>query len=270
MAVDPAASPLAFFASEMARMRKAAGLSQPALAKRLGYSASQVSKIEICERIPQADQASRLDEIFNTDGHFARLQPLVENTSMLPWFQELFKVEASAEEIRTYESYAIPGLLQTEDYARIAVESARPILSDEEIDQAVALRMTRQDILDRDRPPRIWAVIDESALCRLAGSPAVMRKQCEHLVCMGRRSNVVIQVITNDEGICCAGGRPFTLLSFRHQIDMVYVESLYSAKYIRDRDETARYALTLDHLRGSALSDDKSMALIERISHEMA
>lgn len=135
--IDPASSPLAFFASEMARLRTAAGLSQPVLAKRLNYSASQITKIETCQRVPQPDLAQKLDETLGTD-LFSRLQPLVETSSVLPWFRDLFDIEGTATEIKTYESYLVPGLLQTEAYARAVVEATRPVLSDEDAAQAVA------------------------------------------------------------------------------------------------------------------------------------
>jgi transcriptional regulator with XRE-family HTH domain len=266
--IDPAASPLAFFVSEMTRMRTGAGLSQPALAKRLSYSASQIAKIETCQRIPKAELAHKLDEVFGTDGLFARLQPLVERSSVLPWFRDLFDLEGTASQIRTYESYLIPGILQTEAYAQASVEAARPVLTPEEVEQAVALRMTRQEILERQDAPHLWAIIDESVLYREVGSPAVMRQQCKHLLKMGQWSNVVIQIIRSADGICCAFGRAFMLLSFRNQGDLVYMEDIGSARYLRDRDEVAKYSLAFDHLRGSALADDKSAALFEVLLHD--
>jgi len=266
--IDPAASPLSFFASEMVRLRNAAGLSQPALAQRLNYSASQVAKIETCQRIPKRDLAARLDEILGTDGLFARLQPLVERSSVLPWFRDLFDVEGTAAQIRTYESYLVPGLLQTEAYAHAAVEAARPVLSVEDVEQAVAIRMTRQEILDRSDGPRLWAVIDESVLHREVGGPAVMRRQCEYLLRLHQHPRVVVQVIPNGAGLCCAFGRSFALLAFQNQGDLVYVEDVGSARYIRDRDEVARYSLTFDHLRGNALADDKSARLIGAMGNE--
>jgi transcriptional regulator with XRE-family HTH domain len=265
---DASSSTLGFFAAEVVRLRKARGLSQPALARLLNYSPSQVAKIETGERIPKRPLALRLDQAFETDGHFARLQALVENTSVLPWFRDLYLVEGEATEVRTYESYLIPGLLQTESYARAAVEAARPTLSPEEVDKAVAIRMTRQEIFERDRPPRSWFIIDESALARQAASPATMRGQCEHLLEMARRPEVTIQVIENGEGICCAFGRAFVLLSFDHQSDLVYFEEVGSAKYIRKTEEVDRYSLAFDHLRASALPDGKSAELIRRITHD--
>ena len=265
--IDPAASPLAFFATEMVRMRNAAGLSQPTLATQLNYSASQIAKIETCQRIPKRDLAAKLDDIFATDGSFGRLQPLVERSSVLPWFRDLFDLEGTAAQIRAYESYLIPGILQTEPYARASVEAARPVLSAEEVEQAVALRMTRQEILERPDAPQMWAIIDESVLHREVGSPAVMRQQCAQLLRMQQFPNIVLQVIRNADGLCCAFGRAFMLLSFKNQDDLVYIEDIGSARYIRDRDEGARYSLAFDHLRGSALADDKSAALIEVIAH---
>src|SRR5579875_1161057 len=203
--IDPAGSPLEFFVSEMIRMRKAAGLSQPALARLLNYSLSQVAKIETCERIPKMELARQLDQVLGAD-FFARNQPLVERSSVLPWMRDLFELEGKASQLRTYQSYLIPGLFQTGAYARASVEATRPILPPEEIDQAVALRMTRQEILDRDDAPQMWAIIDESMLRREVGSPQVMRRQCEHLLDLGTRPSVVIQVIRNADGLACAGG----------------------------------------------------------------
>jgi transcriptional regulator with XRE-family HTH domain len=260
--VDPAANPLSFFASEMARLRSAAGLSQPALARRLNYSVSQVTKIETCQRIPKIDLAQKLDEILPSDGLFCRLQPLVERSSMLPWFRDLYDVEGAAAEIKTYEGYLIPGLLQTEAYARAVVDATRPVLSDEEAEQAVAIKMTRQEILDRPDGPRLWAVFHESVLCCEVGGPGLMSNQCRHLLKMRQHPRVVIQVVANSAGLCCGFGRPFSLLTFRHQGDLVYVEDMNSARYIREQAEVARYALTFDYLRATALADDKTAELI--------
>jgi transcriptional regulator with XRE-family HTH domain len=265
--IDASSSTLAFFASEVVRLRKERRLSQSALARLLSYSPSQVAKIETGERIPMRPLALKLDEIFHADGHFARLQALVENTSVHPWFRDLYLVEGEATEIRAYESYLIPGLLQTEAYARAALSAVRPTLSHEDMDNAVALRMTRQEILDRERPPRAWFIIDESALHRLAAGPATMRAQCEHLLTVARRPEITIQVIENSQGICCAFGRAFVILSFAHQGDLVYLEDFGSARYVRKKEDVDRYALAFDHLRASALPDAKSAELIERIAH---
>jgi transcriptional regulator with XRE-family HTH domain len=266
--IDPAANPLSFFASEMVRLRNAAGLSQPALAKLLNYSVSQVTKIETCQRIPKPELAQKLDAVLPSDGLFCRLQPLVERSSVLPWFRDLFDVEGAATHVHTYETYWVPGLLQTEAYARAVVDANRPALSDEDAEQALAMKMTRQEILDQEDGPHLWAIVDESALLRLVGSPETMHGQYRHLLTMHKHPRVVIQVIPNQAGLACASGRPFSLLSFPHQGPIVYVEDIDTARYIRNADEVARYSLIFDYLRASALADDKSAEFIRRILND--
>jgi hypothetical protein len=159
-------------------------------------------------------------------------------------------------------------LLQTESYARSAVEAARPTLAPDDADKAVAIRMTRQELFERERPPRAWFIVDESALLRQAASPATMRGQCEHLLAMSERPEITIQVVENSQGICCAFGRAYVILSFDHQGDLVYVEDVGTARYIRKREDVDRYTLAFDHLRASALPDGKSAELIRRLAHD--
>ena len=278
MATDPYSSPLAFFGAELKRLRERAGMTQGDIAKQTNYALSTVSAYEVGTRIPSADFATRADRLFGTDGHseddegdLTRLQKLVEQVSVRPWFRDRIAVERQAIEIREYESYQICGLLQTEDYARAIVSSVRPILSEDAIERAVALRMTRQQILepddgvplDQNNGPRLWAIIDESALNRVVGSPQIMRTQREHLATMAYRPNVTIQIIPNSEGATCAFGRAFAVLVSRNNSSVVYFEDIGTARYVRDRDEVSRYNLIFDYLRSCALNDKQSIELIK-------
>jgi transcriptional regulator with XRE-family HTH domain len=265
--IDGSANPLAFFAAELKRIRTAAKLSIPALAKAINYSAEQLYKVESCARIPQEDLAGKLDHYFGSDGHFCRMQELVENTSVLPWMRSLVNTEGAAVEIRVYESYFLPGLLQTEAYARGLAEAARPSLSAEDIDRAVASKLTRQEIFSKPDPPRVWAVIDAAVLYRQIGKPDMMREQFEHLIRMNQLANVTLQVISATEAACCASGRSFTLLTLPGKGDIVYLEDIGSANYVRKREDAQIYFLAFDYLRGSALPDNKSAELIERECH---
>lgn len=190
MASDPYSSPLAFFGGELRRSRERAGMTQADVAEQTNYALSTVSAYETGTRIPSADFAKRADRLFGTagrteddDGDLTRLQRLVEQVSVRPWFRDRVEVERKATEIREYDSYQIPGLLQTEDYARAVIGAGRPRMSEEEIERAVAVRMTRQQILernddqpaDRDDTPRLWVILDEAALHRVVGSGEVMR-----------------------------------------------------------------------------------------------
>jgi hypothetical protein len=146
--------------------------------------------VETCRLLPSEALAEALEKVFGTDGHFQRVQALVEETSVIPMFRDFVKVERTADEMRVYEPYQIPALLQTEDYIRAAGRAWRPMRSDEEIEKAVALRLTRQEIFDGDdalppvnytMTPRFWFIIDESVLRRKVGNVGVMRAQLEHL-----------------------------------------------------------------------------------------
>lgn len=134
---DPGSSPLAFFAAELKRLRSIGGMTQEQLAEATTYSPALVAAIETCRRIPSDDFATRADKALGTDGILARLQQLVESTAVLPWFRDLVETERSAVSIQTYESYLVPGLLQSEDYARHAVSATRPRLSEDEVQRAV-------------------------------------------------------------------------------------------------------------------------------------
>jgi transcriptional regulator with XRE-family HTH domain len=267
----PSTSPLAFFAAELKRLRNIAGLTQEQLAEATTYSPALVAAVETSRRIPSGDFADRADKALGSDGILSRLQTLVESTSALPWFRNRVEVERNAAEIREYESYQVPGLLQTEDYARAVIQAGRPMLPDDAIERAVALRLTRQQILepdddlpiDQEQKPRLWAIIDEPALSRLVGSADVMQEQREHLIELAQRPNVTIQIISNSDGVTCAYGRAFTILtSSGNGSPVVYLEDVGSARYVRDRDEVARYTLSFDHLRACALNDRKSLELI--------
>lgn len=241
------------------------------VAKRTNFALSTVSAYETGRRIASPDFAKLADELFGTSDELAELQKLVENVSLLPWFRERAEVERKAAEIREYESYQIPGLLQTEDYARAVMSVGRPKQSSEEIERAVALRMTRQEILeprdglpvDQMQTPRYWAIIDESALQRTVGSAEIMRVQHEHLVEMAQQAYVTIQIITNKKGPTSAYGRAFTILVSHNNSSVVYLEDPNSAHYIRDRDDVNRYTLIFDHLRASALDDTQTLQLLK-------
>jgi transcriptional regulator with XRE-family HTH domain len=272
MSLDPNSSALAFFGSELRRLRESAGLTQTALAERAQYALATVSAYETARRIPAPEFAESADKIFGTDGYLARLQGLVDSLSVLPWFRNRTELERKATEIREYESYQIPGLLQTEAYTRVVIGAARPMLAPDAIERGVALRMTRQQILepddelplDQEQTPRLWVIIDESALNRIVGSAEVMREQREHLTTLAQRPNITIQIISDNDGVTCGYGKAFSILtSSGNGSPVVYLEDVRSARYLRDRDEVAQYSLIFDHLRSYALNDRKSLEIIK-------
>jgi len=265
---EPSSSPLAFFASEVKRLRGIAGITQEQLGEATVYSSATVAAIETCRLIPSKEFSERADKTFNSDGHLQRVHDLVQATSVLPWFRDLVETERKALSIQTYESYLVPGLLQIEDYARHSVSATRPLLPDGDISRAVVLRMTRQEILNQDDPPRLWVIIDESVLRRQVGSPKIMGEQCAHLLAMGRRSHVAIQVIPDSKGAACAYGQQFMILTFKSRAPMAYLEDMRGARYVRERDEVGAYSVTFDFLRACALDDEQSAELIRGVMNE--
>jgi len=274
---DPYANPFAYFVGEMKRIRAELGMTQEQLADAASFSPSTVAAVESCHLLPSESFAEAIDKPLQGDGDFVRLQKLVERTCVRPWFRDRVEVERKAREIREYESYQVPGLLQTEDYARACANAVRPMLTEDQIERAVALKMSRQEILELDRelPPefdqgyrvRLWAIMDESALRREVGNAEVMQAQRGHLVKAALRPNITIQVIPNAEGVTCVFGRAFTVLTSNSNSNssVVYLEDVKDAHYLRDRDQVAQYMLMFDHLRSLALDDRRSLKLIKDV-----
>ncbi|WP_028650058.1 helix-turn-helix transcriptional regulator [Nocardiopsis sp. CNT312] len=170
------------------------------------------------------------------------------------WFGIYVGLEEAASGIRTYEVQFVPGLLQSEGYARSVIRLSTTTTATEDIDHRVEMRMRRQQRFTTAGAPRLWAVIDEAVLHRPYGSPEIMRGQIEHLIEMGRLPNITIQVATFAMGGHPAAGGPFSILRFpTPQLpDVVYLEQLNSALYFDKYNDTHGYALTMDNLATQA------------------
>jgi hypothetical protein len=191
--------------------------------------------------------------------------------TMLPQFATYLGLESAASEIRIYEVNLIPGLLQTEDYARAVIRAGMMNSPSEDVERSVALRMARQPAVTRDDPPKVWAVMDEAALRRRVGGASLMRMQLEHLLTQAQLPNVAVQVIPFAGGAHPAMGRPFVILVFPDRVDtdVVYLEDLTSSLYLEDVAEVDRYNVFFNHLRATALSFADSSALIASVLKEM-
>ena len=162
----------------------------------------------------------------------------------------------------------MPGLLQTEAYAR-AVLSTRVGATEDEIDETVAARLARQQILERDQPPELWAILDEGVLHRPVGAPEVMRGQLTHLVEMARRSHVVIQVIPLSAGAHEGmRGGAFVIADFDGAATIAYQDTAVSGQIIEDASEADALAHTWDTLRLEALPRGASLSLIEEATRQ--
>jgi Domain of unknown function (DUF5753) len=174
-----------------------------------------------------------------------------EYSDVLPsWFETYLGLEQTATSIRAYEIQFVPGLLQTEDYARAVTLLGHANAPADELDRRVRLRMARQELLTRAQPAHLWAVLDEAVLRRPIGRPGVMRGQLKHLLEIAYRPNVTIQVIPFHYGGHVAAGGAFSILRFAEPDlpDVVYLEQLTSALYLNEREATEHYLTVMERL----------------------
>lgn len=187
------------------------------------------------------------------------------------WFEGYLSLEPSAALIRTYDNTLVPALLQTAEYAQAALQLDVDVVSEVAVAQHVDLRMRRQRILDRPTATRLWALVDERALRRRLGSPAIMRRQLLHLVHVTGWSNVTVQVIPARSRVYSALAYPLTLLRFSsHELpDVAYVELLTSGLYLHDLAQVNRYMQVMEGLSLQGLGPEESVAFIKEILREM-
>jgi hypothetical protein len=172
-------------------------------------------------------------------------------SDVLPdWFSVYVGLEEAASLLRVYEVQFAPGLLQTTDYTRAIVERGQPGAPAEEIERRVLLRAARQEMLAKPGAPRLWTVIDEAALRRPIGGPAVMRAQLERLIEATEEPGITVQVVPFGSGGHAAEGGAFTIMRFPETElpDVVYVEQLTSALYLDKRDDVEKYSEVMDRL----------------------
>lgn len=176
-----------YFVAQLRRFRADRGLSQTQLAERINYSPGLISMVETLQRHPTADFTAACDTALDTGGALTALLPMLAREAYPSWFRSFAALESEAEGIEGFEVQMVPGLLQTEEYARAVFELAWPRPDAEDVDTMLRARMDRQLVLDRQRPPTLWMVLDESVLYRRVGSDQVMSRQLTHLLAMAQR-----------------------------------------------------------------------------------
>lgn len=188
------------------------------------------------------------------------------------WFQTYVGLEEAASLIRTYELQFIPGLLQTNEYARAVIRAGNAQAPDNEIEQRVDLRARRQSRLLTAEGPHLWAVIDEAVLRRPIGGLEVHRRQLEHLIAVSKGApTVTLQVVPFTAGAHAAEGGAFSLLRFPQQDlpDIAYVETLTGGVYVEKRDDVDTYLHAMERLCVVSATPDETVGLIEAILREI-
>ncbi len=188
-----------------------------------------------------------------------------------PWFQSYLGLESAASLIRTYEVQFVPGLLQTADYARAVIRLGHSNASNQEIERRIELRRSRQQVLKKASPPKLWAVIDEAVLRRPIGGAQVMGAQIEALIEASKLPHIRLQIIPFDAGGHAAAGGPFAILRFPDPElpDVVYVEQLTTAQYLDKRDDVDNYAIAMEQVCIEAEPPDRTATILGKILHEV-
>jgi transcriptional regulator with XRE-family HTH domain len=261
--LDPSSSVVAFFGAELRRLRSAASMSQEDLGQQVAYSGSLVGMVETARRAPTRDFAERCDDALGTGGALARLWPLVSQEALPRWFRPFAEVERGATSIRSWEPLVVPGLLQTEDYARALIAAWQPGDGREAVEQQVTVRMERQQLLERDDPPLMWTIISEAALVNPVGGPKVLADQLGRLLDMAAdHPKIIVQVVPLSAGAHPGLEGPLVLVTRRGEPDAAYLEVQGRGQLVERAEEVAHYGLLYDLLRAVALPPDTSCEMI--------
>ncbi|GAA2072687.1 helix-turn-helix domain-containing protein [Actinomadura alba] len=270
--------------AQLRQLREASGITREGAGYAIRSSDSKISRLELGRVGFKERDVSDLLTLYgvldndergpllalaaeaNTPGWWHRYSEVLPG-----WFEVYVGLEEAAARIRTYEVQFVPGLLQTEDYARAVTVLGHPDASQTEIEQRVALRMRRRKVLTAPAPPHLWAVVDEAALRRPLGGAEAMRGQLRHLVDVTALPNVTLQVLPFDHGGHAAAGGAFSILRFGEPDlpDVVYLEQLTSALYLDKREELDRYLAVMERLCIEAEPVAATTGILKRILSEL-
>jgi transcriptional regulator with XRE-family HTH domain len=267
---DGPANGLEAFALELKAQRELAGLTQEQIAKLMGYSTSVIAKLETCRTVPSPQHAGKADEALKTPGTFRRLRQAMINGAYEPWVRAFLDMEERATVLRNWESVVVPGLLQTEAYARGVLRGARPTDSDAAIDQLVAARMARQAIWEREdpEPPVLSAILGEAVLRQRVGDAQVMREQLRRLVEAAENPRITIQVMPFTAAAHPGLLGPFVVASFENGPDAAYLDSVLDGQVSERRAQVSPVALLYETLAREALSPGASTEMIMKVAEE--
>lgn len=260
-------------------LRLAAGFNADEVAARMEVSPAKISRIETGTRGVSVADLQFLCDLYHASAEDRdRLLRLNRDSKRRSWWQQhglpdsvatYTGLEDATVSIHQYETSLIPGLLQTEAYARALTTEIMFDATSDRVDQIVEARLIRQGRLAESQPPELWTVLDEAVLRRTVGGPPTMRQQLEHLADCGRAAHVTVQVIPFEAGAHPAMDSAFEILHLEEVSDVVYIEGLLGHFFLQSPADLIRYRRTFDHLRAIALSPRASEELIRSIASHL-
>ncbi len=271
---------------QLEELRTRAGVSFEQAGEAIGVSHSTIRRMEQAKvarlRLSDVERLLRTYGVTDT----AEIEIFVELTReankhgwwhtyrdvMPPWFGAYLSLEQAALHIRAYEAQFVPGLLQTEDYARALMTAGDPQAPPADVERRVALRMERQRILRRQQPPLLWAVLDETVLHWPVGGPEVMRAQIDHLLEIGELRHVRVQLMPFASGphpATRAGAFQLFRFDAPELPDVVYLGGLVGSRYLDKHDEVSAYREAMDRLAAQAAGEKKTRRLLDALRKEL-
>ncbi|CAO0828498.1 transcriptional regulator [Streptomyces microflavus] len=265
-AIDPQASMAALFGTRVRKLREAAGLTQTEVGARTHVVGSRITQIERATGAkPTLELTRALDRELVADDLLIDLWPYVYREAYPDWSQAFIAYSARAAVIREYSSHAVPGLLQTPEYARALLSMGHSLRDAEHLEERVAARLDRQVRLTGPDRPELWIILDEAVLRRPVGGSAVMRGQLKKLLRMAEEPNITVQVLPFDQGAHGALAGSLTVLVLPDGIQVAYTEGAHHGQLTEEPEEVERFVLTYDHLRAMALPPLMSLELIRSV-----
>jgi transcriptional regulator with XRE-family HTH domain len=263
-APDPMSSMWAWLAHDLRFYRERAGLTGTELGKIINCVRSTVSRMESGDIKITEEQAKSLDRVWQTGGHFLRLLKYAKRGHNPNWFREHLNYEIMATILRIWEHALIPGLLQTEEYARtVFTLEGLP-----DVEANVAARMIRKEIFNRPDPPIVWALLDETVITRPVGGAKVMREQLDHLLEISDTPNMMVRVVPQSVGYNVGLGGAFKIMTVEGA-DMAYTQASSAGRLVEDPAEVREIAVRFDRIGAEALSRSASRDLITRVRESL-
>ncbi|MER5360281.1 helix-turn-helix transcriptional regulator [Streptomyces sp. NPDC002785] len=270
--IDGSASVPTFYGKELRWKREEAGLTLQQLVEGSFYGPSHLSEIERGQRRMPAELAEHVDRALGTDGFFQRRCADVRKAKRrghASYFERVLEAEKHAETIEEWCPTLIPGLLQTDAYARAVVRATHPLAPDDEVEEKVTARLARARLFEDDhRTPMYWAILSESLLTQPVLPPEQAAEQLERIAALATRRRIVPQILPWN-----CGPHPFMLgtakiMTFPDAPPLVYTEALHSGDTIDDPALVKEYRGSYDLLRAAALPPEASLSLIEQAAED--
>jgi len=265
----------------LAELRTESGHTANHVCDILNWGRGKVGRFEANQwKRPEMSDIRDLLRIYGVDSAAAEeLEDLAIRARARPWWRDYTDIfenefpgfENDAERIQVCMPLVVPGLLQTQDYARAVIQQGSPGLDADEVERRVQLRMGRQELLKRENPPRFWAIVDEAALRRPMGGRDVHVAQIERLMDVIAEPNITLQVMPFKYGGHAADGGAFMIMRFPDTDlpDIVYMEYLTGAHYIDKDEEVERYAAVMERLSVAGTSPDRTREILAGMLKEI-